>query len=113
MEPASKAPRDLPPGGKLNVTREQQVARRRHVQQQVDGRHQTGIQSRELAEMARTLQTLQRRSVAAILGSGLLVVAAVLYALEAGGPRLLGVPLSAWVAGLGGLWAILAALPRK
>ena len=67
----------------------------------------------ELAEMARTLQTLQRRSVAAILGSGLLVVAAVLYALEAGGPRLLGVPLSAWVAGLGGLWAILAALPRK
>ena len=47
------------------------------------------------------------------LGSGLLVVAAVLYALEAGGPRLLGVPLSAWVAGLGGLWAILAALPRK
>ena len=83
------------------------------LEQQVDGRHQTGIQSRELAEMARTLQTLQRRSVAAILGSGLLVVAAVLYALEAGGPRLLGVPLSAWVAGLGGLWAILAALPRK
>ena len=55
----------------------------------------------------------QRRSVAAILGSGLLVVAAVLYALEAGGPRLLDVPLAAWVAGLGGLWAIVAALPRR
>ena len=43
----------------------------------------------------------------------LLVVAAVLYALEAGGPRLLDVPLAAWVAGLGGLWAIVAALPRR
>lgn len=83
------------------------------LEQQVDGRHRMGIQSRELAEMSRTLQTLQRRSVAAILGSGLLVVAAVLYALEAGGPRLFGVPLSAWVAGIGGLWAILAALPRR
>ena len=67
----------------------------------------------ELAELARTLQTLQRRSVAAILGSGLLVVAAVLYALQAGGPSLFGIPLSAWIAGLGGLWAILAALPRR
>ena len=83
------------------------------LEQQVDGRQQTEIRSRELAEMARTLQTLQRRSVAAILGSGLLVVAAVLYALEAGGPRLFDVPLSAWVAGVGGLWAILAALPRR
>ena len=51
--------------------------------------------------------------VAAILGVGLLVVAAVLYALEAGGPAFVGVPLSAWVAGVGGLWAILAALPRR
>ena len=83
------------------------------LEQQVDGRHQMGIQSRDLAEISRTLQTLQRRSVAAILGSGLLLVAAVLYALEAGGPRLLGVPLAAWVAGIGGLWAILAALPRR
>ena len=83
------------------------------LEQQVQGQHRTGIHSQELAEMARTLQRLQRRSVAAILGSGLLVVAAVLYALEAGGPRLLDVPLAAWVAGLGGLWAIVAALPRR
>ena len=83
------------------------------LEQQVQGQHRTGIHSQELAEMARTLQRLQRRSVAEILGSGLLVVAAVLYALEAGGPRLLDVPLAAWVAGLGGLWAIVAALPRR
>jgi ubiquinone biosynthesis protein len=51
--------------------------------------------------------------VAAILGTGLLVVAAVLYALEAGGPYVAGMPAAAWIAGLGGLWALLAAWPRK
>mgnify|MGYP006172814275 CR=1 FL=1 len=42
-----------------------------------------------------------------------LVVAAVLYALEAGGPRLFDVPAAAWIAGIGGLWALLAAWPRR
>ncbi|KAF1689626.1 ubiquinone biosynthesis regulatory protein kinase UbiB [Pseudoxanthomonas koreensis] len=97
------------------ITRAPEMPRLLHawLEQQVEGRHEMEIRSQELTEIARTLQTMQRRSVAAILGSGLLVVAAVLYALEAGGPRLLGVPLSAWIAGLGGLWAILAALPRR
>ena len=97
------------------MTRAPEMPRLLHawLEQQVEGRHEMGIRSQELSEIARTLQTMQRRSVAAILGSGLLVVAAVLYALEAGGPSLLGVPLSAWIAGLGGLWAILAALPRR
>ena len=97
------------------ITRAPEMPRLLHawLEQQVEGRHQMQIRSQELAELARTLQTLQRRSVAAILGSGLLVVAAVLYALQAGGPSLFGIPLSAWIAGLGGLWAILAALPRR
>jgi ubiquinone biosynthesis protein len=97
------------------MTRAPEMPRLLHawLEQQVQGRHSMAIQSSELAELARTLQVMQRRSVAAILGVGLLLVAAVLYALEAGGPRLAGVPLSAWVAGVGGLWAILAALPRR
>ena len=97
------------------MTRAPEMPRLLHawLQQQVQGRHQTGIHSLELAELARTLRVMQRRSVAAILGVGLLLSAAVLYALEAGGPRLAGVPLSAWVAGIGGLWAVLAALPRR
>ena len=37
----------------------------------------------------------------------------VLYALEAGGPKLVGVPVSTWIAGIGGLWALLAAWPRR
>ncbi len=83
------------------------------LQQQVEGRHQMAIRSSDLAEVARTLQVMQRRSVSAILGSGLLIVAAVLFALEAGGPRLLSIPAASWIAGLGGIWAILAAIPRR
>jgi ubiquinone biosynthesis protein len=97
------------------ITRAPEMPRLLHawLEQQVGGRHQMEIRSHELDELARALQSLQRRSVAAILGSGLLLVAAVLYALEAGGPRLAGIPLSAWIAGAGGLWAILAAVPRR
>ncbi|WP_374012824.1 ubiquinone biosynthesis regulatory protein kinase UbiB [Pseudoxanthomonas koreensis] len=97
------------------MTRAPEMPRLLHawLEQQVQGRHSTAIRSPDLAELAHTLKVMQRRSVAAILGSGLLLVAAVLYALEAGGPRLLGVPAPAWVAGIGGLWAIVAALPRR
>jgi ubiquinone biosynthesis protein len=56
---------------------------------------------------------MQRRIVAAILGTGLLIVAAVLYGFEAGGPSILSIPASSWIAGLGGLWALLAAWPRR
>jgi len=59
------------------------------------------------------MRLLQRRAVGAIVGAGLLIVASVLYALEAGGPRVAGIPLVAWIAGLGGTWALLAAWPRR
>jgi len=81
--------------------------------QQVEGKHQLNLHSRQLTELAEATRTFQRRAVGAIVGSGLLIVAAVLYAFEAGGPRLAGIPASAWIAGLGGLWALLAAWPRR
>jgi ubiquinone biosynthesis protein len=83
------------------------------LQQQVEGKHELGMRSRDVREVARQLAGMQRRIVSAILGVGLLVVAAVLYALEAGGPRLFGAPVSAWIAGLGGAWALLAAWPWR
>ena len=83
------------------------------LRQQVEGQHTLRMQSDDLVRVARTLEGLQRRIVAAILGVGLLVVAAVLYALEAGGPAFAGVPASSWIAGLGGLWALVAAWPRR
>ncbi|HEY0659772.1 MAG TPA: ubiquinone biosynthesis regulatory protein kinase UbiB [Lysobacter sp.] len=81
--------------------------------QQVEGRQELHLHSRDLAELNRTIKGAQRRTVAAILGTGLLIAAVVLYGLEAGGPRLAGVPASAWIAGFGGLWAFLAAWPRR
>ena len=97
------------------VTRAPDMPRLLHawLQQQVEGKHQLAMRSHDLREMSRTLQSLQKRMVAAILGVGLLIVAAVLYALEAGGPKLVGVPVSTWIAGIGGLWALLAAWPRR
>lgn len=83
------------------------------LSQQVQGKHELAMRSNDLAELAKTVNAMQRRIVSAILGTGLLVVAAVLYALEAGGPRVFGVPAAAWIAGLGGLWALVAAWPRR
>jgi ubiquinone biosynthesis protein len=81
--------------------------------QQVEGKQQLQMHSQQLAELVHATRAFQRRAVGAILGTGLLIVAAVLYALEAGGPRILDVPAAAWIAGLGGLWALLAAWPRR
>ncbi len=83
------------------------------LSQQVSGKHELAMRSHDLAELSRTVNAMQRRIVSAILGTGLLVVAAVLYALEAGGPLVFGVPAAAWIAGLGGLWALVAAWPRR
>jgi len=83
------------------------------LRQQVEGRHELRMRSSDLTRLAGDLHLMQRRVVSAILGAGLLIVAAVLYALEAGGPRLLSVPVSTWIAGVGGLWALVAAWPRR
>ncbi|CAN5675950.1 ubiquinone biosynthesis regulatory protein kinase UbiB [soil metagenome] len=80
--------------------------------QQVEGRHELRMRSKDLAELASVARGGQRRMVSAILGTGLLVAAAVLYGLQAGGPLLWTIPAPAWIAGLGGLWALLAAWPR-
>jgi ubiquinone biosynthesis protein len=83
------------------------------LKQQVEGRHELALRSHDLTELSQTMKGMQRRIVAAILGTGLLIVAAVLYGFEAGGPRLFDIPASSWIAGIGGLWALLAAWPRK
>jgi len=82
------------------------------LKQQVTGQHALNMRSSDLAELNASLQSMQRRVVASILGVGLLIVAVVLYSLDAGGPRLLGIPAASWIAGAGGLWAMLAAWPR-
>lgn len=83
------------------------------LKQQVEGRHELAIRSQDLQELAQTMKRLERRTITAILGAGLLIVAAVLYGLGSGGPHFFGVPIASWIAGIGGLWALLAAWPRR
>ena len=81
--------------------------------QQVRGQHSINMRSEDLAELARISKAGQRQTIYAILGTVLMVVAAVLVGLEAGGPRLLGIPAAAGIAGLGAFAAFLAAWPRR
>ncbi|MBN8716107.1 MAG: ubiquinone biosynthesis regulatory protein kinase UbiB [Stenotrophomonas sp.] len=97
------------------VTRAPEMPRLLHawLQQQVEGRHELAMRSADVRAITHVLAQMQRRIVASVLGVGLLIAAALLYALDAGGPRLLALPVSAWIAGLGGLWALFAAWPRR
>ncbi len=97
------------------ITRAPDMPRLLHawLQQQVDGSHRLGMHSADVREIAQVLKAMQRRIVSSILGMGLLIVAVVLYAMDAGGPKVLALPVSTWIAGLGGLWALLAAWPRR
>lgn len=83
------------------------------LQQQVEGRHQLSMRSEDIGQLVQVMAAMQRRTVSAIVGAGLLLVASVLYALEAGGPALMSVPVAAWVAGVAGLWGLVAAWPRR
>ena len=86
---------------------------REFLVQQVGGTHSLNMRSAELAELARISRDGQRQTVHAILGTGLLVCTAVLYALDAGGPPVLGMPGVVWLGVLGALAAFLAAWPRR
>ncbi len=83
------------------------------LKQQVDGGHLIQMQSEDVRLLSKDLHIMQKRMISAILGVGLLIVASVLFGLEAGGPRLLRIPVATWVAGIGGIWALFAAWPRR
>jgi len=97
------------------VTRAPDMPRLLHtwLTQQVEGGHSLKMQSQDIRDLTQMIRGAQRRIISAILGTGLLIAAAVMYSLEAGGPRFFGLPASVWIAGLGGAWALLAAWPRR
>lgn len=86
---------------------------REFMVQQVSGTHTLNMRSEELAELARISRDGQRQTIYAILGAGLLLSAALLFALDAGGPRVLGMNGAVWIAGLGAFGAFMAAWPRR
>ncbi len=81
--------------------------------QQVEGRQMLQMRSNDLAQLAKISRDGQRASVYAILGTGLLIASAVLYGLEAGGPKLLNLPAAVWIASVGALACFIAAWPRR
>ncbi|WP_133501584.1 ubiquinone biosynthesis regulatory protein kinase UbiB [Cognatilysobacter terrigena] len=97
------------------VTHAPEMPRLAHLwlKQQVEGRHELAMRSQDLAQLVEEVRRMQRRTVAALLGTGLMIVAALLYALDAGGPRLWSIPAAAWIAALSGLWALRAGWPRR
>lgn len=97
------------------VTRAPEMPRLLHawLTQQVEGTHALNMRSQDIRDLNTTIRRAQRRVISAILGIGLLIVAAVLYGLEAGGPKFVGVNAAVWIAALGGAWALLAAWPRR
>ena len=81
--------------------------------QQVDGRQSLHMQSNDLAELARISREGQRKAVYAILGTGLMITAAVLFTFDRGGPHFLSLTAATWIAGAAALGAFLAAWPRS
>ncbi len=81
--------------------------------QQVDGRQSLHMQSNDLAELARISREGQRKAVYAILGTGLMITAAVLYTFDRGGPHFFHLTAATWIAGAAALGAFLAAWPRR
>ncbi len=84
-----------------------------YLKQSVSGEHQLKMRSPDIQKLISVTRQGQRQTVLAILGSGLIIVAGLLYALDAGGPKVLGVPAAAGIAALGAVWAFLAAWPRR
>ncbi|WP_066092978.1 ubiquinone biosynthesis regulatory protein kinase UbiB [Xanthomonas massiliensis] len=82
------------------------------LRQQVQGRQQVAVRSADLRALDASLRRLQVRVVTAIAGSGLLLVAAVLYGLKAAGPQLAGAPAWSWVTGVIGALTLLRAAWR-
>ncbi|WP_140725064.1 ubiquinone biosynthesis regulatory protein kinase UbiB [Pseudomonas sp. Hp2] len=84
------------------------------LSQQVEGRHQVDVRSPDLKALDASLRRLQWRAVGAIAGSGLLVVAAVLYGLHPPHGWYLGsVPVWSWASGIAGGIALLSAWLRR
>jgi len=77
--------------------------------QQVEGRHELAMRSRDLVALDASLQRLQKRAVGAITGVGLLAIAALMYVLQPPGWYWGDVPAWSWLSGAVGAVALLRA----
>lgn len=83
------------------------------LRQQVEGKHELAMRSQDIVSLNETLKRMQRRVITAVTGVGLVVVSALLYGLQAGGPQLASVPLWSWITGGVGVLALASAWLRR
>jgi ubiquinone biosynthesis protein len=74
--------------------------------QQVEGRHELSMRSRDLAALDASVQRLQKRAVGAITGVGLLAIAALMYVLQPPGWYWGDLPMWSWLSGAVGAVAL-------
>ncbi len=81
------------------------------LHQAANGRLQVEWTSEELRKLRRELRSANRRNVAATLGTGLAIAAAVVYGLDGYAPLMVGgAPLLTWLLGIAGAFFIVIAL---
>jgi ubiquinone biosynthesis protein len=79
-----------------------------YLEQATSGKLSVEWTSREVQKLRREVQLANRRTVSAIVGTGLVITAAIIYGLDGYAPTmLLGAPLLTWITGCTGVFLLL------
>jgi len=79
-----------------------------YLEQATSGKLRVEWTSREVQKLRREVQLANRRTVSAIVGTGLVITAAIIYGLDGYAPTmLLGAPLLTWITGCTGVFLLL------
>ncbi len=81
------------------------------VEKLLNGKIELENKSREMKHLREEMRAGNRRTTLAIIGSGLLISAAIIYGLENYSPAMIsGIPVITWVAGIFGIYLILVSI---
>lgn len=84
----------------------------RFLEQATSGKLQLEWSSKELQRLRSEIRRSNRRNISAIIGTGLLLAAAIIYGLDGHAPSMLmGAPLLSWVSGCLGVFILLISWP--
>ncbi|MBT8121154.1 MAG: ubiquinone biosynthesis regulatory protein kinase UbiB, partial [Gammaproteobacteria bacterium] len=85
----------------------------RFLDQATNGKLQVEWKSNELGQLRREVRSANRRTVGSIVGTGLLIAAAVIYGLDGyAPPMVMGAPLLSWLGLFAGVFLIVLSWPN-